>query len=133
MCAIAGVIGLICDDNVVLKMMKTMINRGPDGNGCHSDPCCTLLHTRLAIIDLDGGRQPMELRWGREHYVISYNGELYNTEEVRSKLIVLGHVFHGHSDTEVVLHAYAQWGEDALHHLNGIFAFGVWEKIKKQS
>lgn len=132
MCAIAGVIGLICDDNAVLKMMKTMINRGPDGNGCHSDPCCTLLHTRLAIIDLDGGRQPMELRWGREHYVISYNGELYNTEEVRSKLIVLGHVFHGHSDTEVVLHAYAQWGVDALHHLNGIFAFGVWEKIKKR-
>ena len=132
MCAIAGVIGLICDDNAVLKMMHTMLHRGPDGNGCYSDPCCTLLHTRLAIIDLEGGRQPMELQWAGEHYVISYNGEIYNTEEVRSKLCALGHRFHGHSDTEVVLHAYAQWGEAALHQLNGIFAFGVWEKTRKR-
>lgn len=132
MCAIAGVIGLICDDKSVLKMMQTMVRRGPDGNGCYSDSHCTLLHTRLAIIDLEGGRQPMELQWAGEHYVISYNGELYNTNEVRSALTTLGHQFHGHSDTEVVLHAYAQWGEDALHKLNGIFAFAVWEKKGKR-
>ena len=132
MCAIAGVIGLICDDEAVLKMIQTMVRRGPDGNGCYSDPHCTLLHTRLAIIDLEGGRQPMELRWAGEHYVISYNGELYNTNEVRSALYALGHQFHGHSDTEVVLHAYAQWGEEALHKLNGIFAFAVWEKGRKR-
>ena len=71
MCAIAGVIGLVCDDKSVLKMMQTMVRRGPDGNGCYSDSHCTLLHTRLAIIDLEGGRQPMELQWAGEHYVIS--------------------------------------------------------------
>ena len=132
MCAIAGVIGLVCDDKSVLKMMQTMVRRGPDGNGCYSDHHCTLLHTRLAIIDLEGGRQPMELQWAGEYYVISYNGELYNTNEVRGELAALGHQFHGHSDTEVVLHAYAQWGEDALHKLNGIFAFAVWEKKSKR-
>ena len=132
MCAIAGVIGLVCDDNTVLNMMKTMVRRGPDGNGCYSDSHCTLLHTRLAVIDPEGGRQPMELQWAGEQYVISYNGELYNTEEVRSALHTLGHHFYGHSDTEVVLHAYAQWGEGALTRLNGIFAFGVWEKKAKR-
>ncbi len=132
MCAIAGVIGLTCDDESVLKMMQTMLRRGPDGNGCYSDLHCTLLHTRLAIIDLEGGRQPMELQWAGEHYVISYNGELYNTREVREQLNTLGHRFYGHSDTEVVLHAYAQWGEEALHKLNGIFAFAVWEKKAKR-
>ena len=128
MCAIAGVIGLACDDTIVLNMMQTMLRRGPDGNGCYSDRQCTLLHTRLAVIDLDGGSQPMQLQWAGEHYVISYNGELYNTAQVRRELCDLGHIFHSHSDTEVVLHAYVQWGEDALHRLNGIFAFAVWEK-----
>ena len=132
MCAVAGVIGLVCDHKSILKMMKTMIRRGPDGNGYHRDDRCTLLHTRLAIIDPEGGKQPMELQWAGEHYVISYNGELYNTQEVRKALKALGHKFNGHSDTEVVLHAYAQWGEEALHKLNGIFAFAVWEKGAKR-
>ena len=123
MCAIAGVIGLSCDDTIVLNMMKTMLRRGPDGNGCYSDRRCTLLHTRLAIIDPAGGRQPMELQWAGEHYVISYNGELYNTDQVRKELSNLGHTFHGHSDTEVVLHAYVQWGQEAISKLNGIFAY----------
>ena len=117
MCAIAGVIGLACDEKTAGKIMQTMRRSGPDGKGCYRDDHCTLLHTRLAIIDPAGGRQPMELRWAGEHYVISYNGELYNTNEVRSALYALGHQFHGHSDTEVVLHAYAQWGEEALHKL----------------
>ena len=132
MCAIAGVVNLICDDNAVLKMMQTMVRRGPDGNGCYSDPHCTLLHTRLAIIDPEGGRQPMELTWAGKHYVISYNGELYNTDEVRGQLLAQGHHFYGHSDTEVLLHAYAQWGEEALQKINGIFAFAVWEKNRKR-
>ena len=132
MCAIAGVIGLVCDDNTVLNMMKTMVRRGPDGNGCYSDSHCTLLHTRLAVIDPEGGRQPMELQWAGEQYVISYNGELYNTEEVRSALHTLGHHFYGHSDTEVVLHAYAQWGEGALTRLNGIFAFAIGDKKEEK-
>lgn len=132
MCAIAGVIGLGCHDKTVSNMMRTMLRRGPDGNGCYQDDRCTLLHTRLAIIDLEGGRQPMELQWAGQRYEITYNGELYNTDEVRSALNALGHQFKGRSDTEVVLHAYAQWGEDALDRLNGIFAFAVWEKNAKR-
>ena len=132
MCAIAGVIGISCNENTTKTMMQTMLRRGPDGKGCYRDDLCTLLHTRLAIIDLEGGRQPMELSWAGEHYVITYNGELYNTEEVRSKLGAMGHQFVEHSDTEVVLHAYAQWGEAALHKLNGIFAFAVWEKKRRR-
>ncbi len=132
MCAIAGVIGLACDEKTVLNMLQTMARRGPDGNGCYRDDHCTLLHTRLAVIDLDGGKQPMQLQWAGEEFVISYNGELYNTEEVRRELSAVGHLFLGHSDTEVVLHAYAQWGEDALQKLNGIFAFTVWEKRAKR-
>ena len=132
MCAIAGVIGLDCDEKTIFKMMETMLRRGPDGNGYYQQDLCTLLHTRLAIIDPEGGKQPMVLQWAGEDYVISYNGELYNTEEVRNALKNLGHSFCGTSDTEVVLHAYAQWGEEALQKLNGIFAFSVWEKKAKR-
>lgn len=132
MCAIAGIIGLFCDDKIHSNMLTTMTRRGPDGSGIHTDGSCTLLHTRLAIIDPAGGKQPMELNWGGETYVISYNGEIYNTEEVRQKLLKLGHVFNGHSDTEVVLHAYAQWEAEALEHLNGIFAFCIWEERKRR-
>ena len=132
MCAIAGVIGLVCEEKTIQNMLRTMARRGPDGNGCYLHDRCTLLHTRLAVIDLQGGKQPMELQWAGEEFVIAYNGELYNTEEVRRELNVLGHLFCGHSDTEVVLHAYAQWGEEALNKLNGIFAFAVWEKGAKR-
>ncbi|MBO5954122.1 MAG: asparagine synthase (glutamine-hydrolyzing) [Oscillospiraceae bacterium] len=128
MCAIAGMIGLEYNEDIFKKMLQTMRRRGPDGSGTYVNSMCALLHTRLAIIDPEGGRQPMELDWAGETYVITYNGELYNTAEVRESLRKLGHSFLGHSDTEVVLHAYAQWGAKALELFNGIFAFGVWEK-----
>ena len=105
MCAIAGMIGLACDVKITEKLLKTMQRRGPDGNGTYADPYCVLLHTRLAIIDPARGAQPMHLHWVGEDYVISYNGELYNTQEVRDALKQLGHTFVTHSDTEVVLHA----------------------------
>ena len=127
MCAIAGILGLYCDDQIANKMLLTMERRGPDGKGIFRNKDCTLLHTRLAIIDIKGGKQPMSLKWGEEEYTITYNGELYNTEDIRSKLLILGHEFSGHSDTEVVLHAYAQWKEDCVLQLNGIFAFGIYE------
>lgn len=127
MCAIAGVLGLSCDF-VIGDMLKTMQRRGPDGNGVYQSEDCCLLHSRLAIIDPDGGAQPMLLTWGRETYSIVYNGELYNTEEIRRELIHLGHIFRTHSDTEVILHAYAQWSEGCLEKFNGIFAFAVWEQ-----
>lgn len=127
MCAIAGLIGVYFDEKIMDRMLKTMLRRGPDGTGRFTAPGCGLLHSRLAIIDPEGGSQPMTLEWAGESYTIVYNGELYNTDEIRSRLRVLGHDFAGHSDTEVVLHAYAHWGEDALSVLNGIFAFAVWE------
>ena len=109
-----------------------MKRRGPDGRGTAVCAEAALLHTRLAIIDPEGGKQPMELTWNGEHYILSYNGELYNTEEVRHKLLSCGHRFCGHSDTEVILHAYAQWGRGCLEEFNGIFAFAVWEKKRKR-
>lgn len=132
MCAIAGLIQLQTDGSIIEDMLKTMKRRGPDGEGEYIDPECCLLHTRLAIIDPEGGKQPMTLQWNRECYTIVYNGEIYNTEEIRKLLIQEGHVFSGHSDTEVVLHAYVQWGKECVQKLNGIFAFGVWEKNQKR-
>jgi len=132
LCAIAGVLGLPTDPETLNRMLKTMERRGPDGKGVYQDPRCTLLHTRLAIIDPLGGQQPMTLHWEGETYILVYNGELYNTAEIRRELKTLGHCFHGHSDTEVVLHSYAQWGEDCVTRFNGIFALGVWEENRKR-
>lgn len=127
MCAIAGCIGLKLKECTAEKMLKTMDRRGPDGRGVQYLPGCVLLHTRLAVIDPAGGRQPMELEWEGERYSLVYNGETYNTEELRQELRKLGHSFQTHCDTEVVLHAYAQWGREALSKINGIFAMAVWE------
>ena len=132
MCGIAGTVGLAVDEITVQSMLDTMVRRGPDEGGVYRREDCCLLHRRLAIIDPSGGKQPMERNYAGEHYVLVYNGELYNTEEIRQKLIRLGHIFAGHSDTEVVLHAYAQWGENCLERFNGIFAFGVWEERSRR-
>ena len=128
MCGIAGLLGMGINESWLLTMEKTMSRRGPDGKGRYQDNECILLHSRLAIIDPAGGAQPMMLRWAGLTYVLTYNGELYNTEELRKELLQLGHTFSGHSDTEVVLHSYAQWGDQCLEKFNGIFAFAVWER-----
>ena len=132
MCAISGMIGLGADETTVQKMLVTMHRRGPDESGIYQEEDVTLLHARLAIIDPDGGKQPMELTWAGETYLLVYNGELYNTEELRRALAAAGHCFQGHSDTEVLLHAYAEYGADCVEHLNGIFAFAVWEKRRRR-
>ena len=127
MCGIAGMIGLPAEESICSRMLATMRRRGPDDRGIYHNGECTLLHARLAIIDPEGGRQPMELDWAGAHYALVYNGELYNTEALRQELLRAGHRFTGHSDTEVVLHAYAQWREKCVDKFNGIFAFAVWE------
>ena len=132
MCAIAGVLDLPCDLLIQQAMLATMRRRGPDGNGIYQSENCTLLHSRLAVIDPEGGQQPMEFICAGETYILSYNGELYNTEELRQELLAADHHFLGHSDTEVLLHAYAQWGEGCLEKLNGIYAFAVWEEKRKR-
>ncbi|MBO5867744.1 MAG: asparagine synthase (glutamine-hydrolyzing) [Oscillospiraceae bacterium] len=128
MCGIAGFVGLKSDRNTRECMLQSMIHRGPDGYGEYLNKDCCLLHTRLAIVDPEGGKQPMRLGLKKENYTIVYNGELYNTEELRDLLTKLGHKFDGHSDTEVVLHAYAQWEEKCVEKFNGIFAFAIWEE-----
>ena len=126
MCAIAGILAL--PEENIPKMQESMARRGPDANGVFRDRDCTLLHARLTVIDPAGGGQPMTWDRGDECFTIVYNGEIYNTEELRRKLLTLGHQFRGHSDTEVLLHAYAQWGGSCLEELNGIYAFAVWEQ-----
>ena len=128
MCAIAGIIGLPAQDAVLTRMLATMTRRGPDATGVAKIENGWLLHARLAVIDPEGGRQPMCIRWGQEEYIAVYNGELYNAGELRRELLKAGHVFEGHSDTEVLLRSYIQWGEDCLESFNGIFAFAIWEK-----
>lgn len=132
MCAIAGSIDFPVANETVQKMLATMLRRGPDGQGVFRENQCTLLHARLAIVDPAGGSQPMQLAYGAERYTLVYNGELYNTGELRRELMQLGHVFLGHSDTEVVLHAFAQWGMDCVRMFNGIFAFAVWESRRQR-
>ena len=132
MCAIAGFVGLSYDAQTAQKMLTTMQKRGPDDFGIFQAGECCLLHTRLSIVDPAGGAQPMHLSWHGETYTIVYNGELYNTEEIRAVLQKLGHTFQSHSDTEVVLHAYAQWEEGCVDQFNGIFAFAVWEHKRKK-
>ena len=132
MCGIAGMIGLTARSETVQHMLSTMAHRGPDAASFYRTPEAALLHSRLAIIDLAGGQQPMTLSRNGETYVLVYNGELYNTQELRFDLKKAGHSFLGHSDTEVVLHAYAEYGADCVHRFNGIFAFAVWEEKEKR-
>lgn len=132
MCAIAGAVGVNISDPIINNMLLSMQRRGPDGCGVYKNDDCCLLHTRLAVIDPTGGGQPMTIRWGREVFTIVYNGELYNTKQLRCELQHLGHHFDSYSDTEVVLHAYVEWGEAALEKMNGIFAFAVWHRQQRK-
>ena len=132
MCGIAGEIcvkgGLKARDRAdYLPMWDSLAPRGPDQRGAYYSDRAVLLHRRLCVVDRDGGRQPMHLRRGGRDLVLAYNGELYNTDEVRRSLKLSGHVFEGHSDTEVVIHAFDEWGAQCVHHFNGIFAFVVWD------
>jgi len=128
MCAIAGILKLEFNKAVIDRMLSTMVRRGPDDTGMFAQPEICMLHTRLAVMDPDRGAQPMEITWEGEQYVICYNGELYNMDEIKYALEKEGHHFFTKTDTEIVLHAYAQWKEEALQMMNGIFAFAVWEK-----
>lgn len=128
MCGIAGIIGLEVSEKTMDIMLETMARRGPDSSGRYRAPGIALLHTRLAVIDPEHGTQPFLYSNGTAKYTMVYNGELYNTQELRRELEAAGHFFRTNSDTEVLLHAYAQWKESCLEKLNGIFAFAIWEE-----
>ena len=136
MCGIAGLISPIKDykykQDVAPKMMSRLQRRGPDEGGMFSIDDALLVHRRLAVIDVENGKQPMVFERGSEKYVLVYNGELYNTKEVRSSLKAKGYTFDTNSDTEVILKAYVEHKEKCAKLFNGIFAFAVYECHSKR-
>lgn len=132
MCGIAGQIGYNSDmrrySGIMANMAAVLAPRGPDAFGEYADENACLVHRRLIVVDPENGLQPMTAG----HYTIVYNGELYNTEEIRSALLKLGETFTGHSDTEVVLKAFIHYGEECAAMFNGIFAFAVWDSEKQR-
>ncbi|OAT79976.1 asparagine synthase (glutamine-hydrolyzing) [Desulfotomaculum copahuensis] len=131
MCGITGWIDwnedLTAKGPVLLEMAGTLANRGPDAGGIWLSPHAALAHRRLIVVDPAGGGQPMLRRRGERTCVLVYNGELYNTSELRQELAAHGYSFQGHSDTEVLLLSFIHWGPDCVERLNGIFAFAVWD------
>ena len=134
MCGICGIFNLDGEPiphRYIKSMTDAMAHRGPDDEGHYIDGDMALGHRRLAILDLTSeGHQPM-LTQDRQ-YVLSYNGEVYNFKELRAELESLGHQFRSRSDSEVVLHAYAQWGSDCVERFNGMFAFAIWDRNKQE-
>ena len=132
-----GIAGEICPAGGVTgerahAAQDAMKRRGPDQNGIYMSNKAVLIHTRLCVVDIENGRQPMSCMYDGNRYVIVYNGELYNTAEVRSRLLEHGCEFTGHSDTEVVLNAFAVFGSDCVNQFNGIFAFAIWDEQKRR-
>jgi asparagine synthase (glutamine-hydrolysing) len=132
MCGIAGFWGA-GDRRIVREMTDALVHRGPDGDGYHVDEDARIFlgHRRLAIIDIGGGAQPM---WNEEQTVgVIFNGEIYNHVELRKQLEELGHRFRSdHSDTEVLVHGYEEWGTELPVRLNGMFAFAIWDKVRSR-
>ena len=129
MCGIAGIFHLETakpiDPARVRLMTDAMAHRGPDGSGIWTAPGVGLGHRRLSIIDLAGGAQPMLTE--DEALAVTFNGEIYNFAAVRAQLEAKGHVFRTHSDTEVILHGWRQWGTECVQHFDGMFAFALFD------
>lgn len=127
MCGIAGILSQNIDlrerEPLIRDISESLKLRGPDGFGEYTKPYVTLIHRRLSVIDPEKGAQPMS--FGK--YVIAYNGEIYNTQEIKNDLLSKGYSFDTQCDTEVVLKAYCEWKEKCCEKLNGIFAFAVWD------
>lgn len=132
MCGITGIIDYKKDMSeekpILQRMTQTLAKRGPDDAGYYVSAHALLGHRRLIVVDPMGGAQPMRKTAGGNTYTIVYNGELYNTEEVRKSLAALGFTFDSYSDTEVLLSAYIAWGPDCTRYINGIFGFGIWDE-----
>jgi asparagine synthase (glutamine-hydrolysing) len=130
MCGIVGVCNLNGEPvayGLLKRMTDIIAHRGPDGEGHYTDGALGLGHRRLAIIDLSpAGHQPMANRTGE--VVITYNGEIYNFQKLRVELEALGYQFHSRTDTEVIIHAYEEWGDECVTRLNGMFAFAIWDR-----
>src|SRR5262245_53967619 len=130
MCGIAGIIAVDRlgpdDQHRAAAMRDVMTYRGPDGAGMYADAHAALGHRRLSIIDVAGGHQPLSNE--DDTVWVSYNGEIYNHRDVRSRLEREGHTYRTRTDTETIVHAYEQWGDDCVHSFRGMFAFALWDK-----
>lgn len=134
MCGIAGWIDYeqkIDNDKVISEMSEALKNRGPDADGVYKEDNACLIHRRLVVIDPENGSQPMTISNESGEYTIVYNGEIYNTKELKTELLEAGYSFKGHSDTEVLLTSFIHWGPQCLDKLNGIFSFAIWSKREK--
>jgi asparagine synthase (glutamine-hydrolysing) len=134
MCGISGILNLDGEPvapRVLRSMADAIRHRGPDGDGTYVDGALGFGHRHLRVIDRSPeNAQPMATRDGR--FVLTYNGEVYNFAELRAELEALGHAFRTRGDTEVVLHALAQWGRDALARFNGMFALALWDRDRRE-
>ena len=128
-----GIVGLFdtrgkseIDRKLLGHMNQTLFHRGPDEGGLHTEPGLGLGHRRLSIIDVSDGQQPLFNEDGS--VVVVFNGEIYNFRELAAELTELGHTFRTHSDTEVIVHGWEEWGENCVNHFRGMFAFGLWDR-----
>lgn len=136
MCGVSGWVDFTRDlrnqKDSIEKMTKTLAKRGPDETNLWVQTHAGFGHKRLIVVDPEGGRQPMTKQKEGIEYTICYNGELYNTEDIRKILLTKGYSFKGHSDTEVLLTAYIEWAEECVNYLNGIYAFAIWDQQREQ-
>src|SRR6266705_6326486 len=135
MCGIAGMVALRdgappASVEQLRRMAASLRHRGPDELGIYRDPRAGLAHARLSIIDLATGQQPLTNEDGTLWVV--FNGEIFNYVELRRELVQLGHQFRTQSDTEVIVHAFEAWGDDAFGRFNGQFAIALWDSAKKK-
>ena len=136
MCGIAGWVNfsesLKSNSKIIKKMTETLERRGPDSEGIYESENVLLGHRRLIVVDPEGGEQPMIKIINGNKYVLVYNGELYNTEELRKSLLEEGYFFDSYSDTEVLLMSYIAWGVNCIKKFNGIFAFAIYDEEKER-
>jgi asparagine synthase (glutamine-hydrolysing) len=133
MCGIVGIFDTLysreINKSLLMKMNEVQHHRGPDEDGVHIEPGLGMAHKRLSIIDLSSGKQPLFNE--DESVVVVYNGEIYNFVELTQELKKYGHEFKTHSDTEVIVHAWEQWGADCVERFRGMFAFAIWDRNQK--
>jgi asparagine synthase (glutamine-hydrolysing) len=133
MCGITGVFDTTgrrdMDRSVLERMNQAQFHRGPDEGGLHLEPGVGLGHRRLSIIDLATGQQPLFNEDGS--VAVVFNGEIYNYQELIPELTARGHRFHTRSDTEVIVHAWEEWGESCVERFRGMFAFALWDRNRQ--
>ena len=136
MCGFVGIVNYKKDisnyKEILINMNNTLSKRGPDEDGYYISQNVGLGHKRLIVIDPKGGKQPMVEKYTYGEYVIVYNGQIYNTKELRKTLEENNFEFTGHCDTEILLKSYIHYGKDVVNHLNGIFAFAIWNTKEQE-